>query len=315
VLEAKRFQVVHFDHPHTALLFKLVRKLQPQARTILDAHNVEADIVERLADAGPRWKRPLLRWQASRVRRLEKRLARAMDLVLTCSEKDGEEFRGLGAKKVRVVPNGIPPLLTAPAADRTDVVFVGSLDWHPNVDAALTLARDIWPLVRGTLPGARLVLVGRNPPHAIRELAGPDVVVTGAVESVAPFLRRARATAIPLRIGSGTRIKILEAWAAGIPVIASRIAAEGLPYTDGKDVLLAEDPMQFARALQRVWKDPALAQRMMSEGRRTVEPFSPSRVAQRLIESYCEELAAASGSRGSDDRYKRAYSDAIAATS
>jgi glycosyltransferase involved in cell wall biosynthesis len=265
--------------------------------------------VERLAESAPRWQRKGLRWQAGRIRELERALARNLDLVFTCSEKDAAAFREMGARRVRVVPNAIPPLPAPLVAQRRDVVFVGSLDWRPNADAAVLLAKEIWPRCRALLPGARLVIVGRNPPLAIQGLASRDVLVEGSVPSVRPYLDRAFATAIPLRAGSGTRIKILEAWAAGVPVVASRIAAEGLPYSDGKDLVLAEEPGEFARALVRLWRDQQLAESLAKEGRRTVEPFTAEKVGETVARDYRELLDPESARL-----YNEAYAPAMAAT-
>ncbi len=309
LLESERFDFIHFDHPHTALAWPQIKRMQPQARLVLDAHNVEAEIVERLAESAPRWQRKGLRWQAARIRELERELASKTDLVLTCSEKDAAVFREMGAQRTRVVPNAIPPLPPPLVAQRHDVVFVGSLDWRPNSDAAVLLAKEIWPRCRALLPGARLVIVGRNPPLGVQALAAHDVLIEESVPSVRPYLDRAFATAIPLRAGSGTRIKILEAWAAGVPVIASRIAAEGLPYTDGKDVILAEEPGEFARALVRLWRDRQQAEELAREGRSTVEPFTAEKIAETVARDYRELLAPESARRYSD-----AYASAIAAT-
>lgn len=308
LLETEKFDFVHFDHPHTALSWPQIRRLQPQARLVLDAHNVEAEIVERLAESAPRWQRKGLRWQAGRIRELERELARNLDLVLTCSEKDAQAFREMGARRVRVVPNAIPPLSPPLVAHRRDVVFVGSLDWRPNADAAVLLAKEIWPRCRALLPGARLVIVGRNPPLHVQALGAHDVHVMGSVPSVQPYLDGAFATAIPLHAGSGTRIKILEAWAAGVPVVASRIAAEGLPYTDGKDLMLAEEPGEFARALVRLWRDRPLAEELARAGRKTVEPFTADRIARELARDYLELLEPASARP-----YNDAYAPAMAA--
>jgi polysaccharide biosynthesis protein PslH len=309
LLEATKYDFIHFDHPHTALTWPQIKRLQPEARLVLDAHNVEAEIMERLAETAPRWQRKGLRWQAARIHELERDLARNVDLVLTCSEKDANAFREMGARRVRVVPNAVPPLAPALVAQRHDVVFVGSLDWRPNADAAALLAKEIWPRCRALLPGARLVIVGRNPPLQVQALASHDVAIEGSVPSVRPYLDRAFATAIPLRAGSGTRIKILEAWAAGVPVIASRIAAEGLPYSDGKDLILAEEPGEFARALVRLWRDRQLADALAREGLRTVEPFTADRIAQDVARHYRELLEPDSARPYSD-----AYAPAIAAT-
>src|SRR5438093_4358647 len=238
---------------------------------------------------------------------LERELARNVDLVLTCSERDAGAFRDMGARRVRVVPNAIPPLEAPLVAQRHDVVFVGSLDWRPNADAAVLLAKEIWPRCRALLPGARLVIVGRNPPLNVQALASHDVAIEGSVPSVRPYLDRAFATAIPLRAGSGTRIKILEAWAAGVPVIASRIAAEGLPCSDGKDLILAEEPSDFARALVRLWRDRQLADELVREGLRTVEPFTAEKIEQDVVRYYRELLDPESASQS-----RAAYASVIA---
>ena len=309
LLEAQKFDFIHFDHPHTALTWPQIKRLQPEARLVLDAHNVEAEIMERLAETAPRWQRKGLRWQAARIHELERDLARNFDLVFTCSEKDADAFREMGSQRVRVVPNAIPPLAPPLVAQRHDVVFVGSLDWRPNADAAVVLAKEIWPRCRALLPGSRLVVVGRNPPLHVQALASHDVSIEGSVPSVRPYLDQAFATAIPLRAGSGTRIKILEAWAAGVPVIASRIAAEGLPYTDGRDLILAEEPGEFARALVRLWRDRQLADDLVREGRRTVEPFTAEKIAEEVVRDYLELLEPAKARP-----YNEAYAPAIAAT-
>jgi glycosyltransferase involved in cell wall biosynthesis len=309
LLETERFDAVHFDHPHTALSWPLIRKLQPDAKLVLDAHNVEAEIIERVAETAPRWQRPAMRWQASRIRQLESELARQLDMVFTCSDRDAEAFQEMGARNVRVVPNSIPPVKPSAVAERRDVIFVGSLDWRPNADAAIELAKEIWPRCKALLPGARLVIVGRNPPAQIQALASHDVLVTGSVLSVQPFLDGAFATAIPLRAGSGTRIKILEAWAAGVPVVASRIAAEGLPYKDERDLLLAEDPAQFARALVRLWRDQKLADQLIAEARRTVRPFTPEHIAETVARHYAELFG-----NDSARSYSAPYEEAMAAT-
>jgi polysaccharide biosynthesis protein PslH len=308
LLETEQFDAVHFDHPHTALSWPLIRKLQPHAKLVLDAHNVEAEIIERVAETAPRWQRGAMRWQASRIRELERELARQLDLVFTCSDRDATAFEEMGARNVRVVPNAIPPIKPSAVAERRDIVFVGSLDWRPNADAAIELAKEIWPRCKPLLPGARLVIVGRNPPPQVQALASHDVIVTGSVVSVQPFLDGAFATAIPLRAGSGTRIKILEAWAAGVPVVASRIAAEGLPYEDERDLLLAEEPGQFARALVRLRRDRPLAEQLVHDARRTVRPFTQEHIAKTVAKHYAE-LFETDSARS----YSAPYEEAMAA--
>jgi glycosyltransferase involved in cell wall biosynthesis len=144
----------------------------------------------------------------------------------------------------------------------------------------------------------------------VQALQSRDVIVTGSVPAVQPWLDGAFATAIPLRAGSGTRIKILEAWAAGVPVVASRIAAEGLPYRDGHDLLLAEQPGEFARALVRLWSNRQLAAELARAGRQTVAPFTPEEIGLTVARHYRDVLGLESARP-----YSAAYAEAIAATS
>ena len=297
LLQQQRFEVVHFDHPHMGQLLPVVRKMQPWARIVLDEHNVEAQVIDGFA-ALLRWpQRALLRRQAARVMALERRLVQEADATLACSEINAAELRRLGARHVEVIPNGIG--LNSEALgqwqDRRLLVFIGSLDWRPNVDAAMRLVTKIWPRARDAMPGSLLAIVGRNPPPRLVACSSECVLITGRVKSVAPYLRMARATAIPLRAGSGTRIKILEAWAAGVPVISSRLGAEGLAYEDHENLLLAESDQEFADAMVRVWHDSDLAHRLTSAGAQTATRYEQAKIGQRLVSFYAGWLSAAEG--------------------
>jgi glycosyltransferase involved in cell wall biosynthesis len=199
------------------------------------------------------------------------------------------------------------------------LIFIGSLDWPPNVDAAQRLALRIWPLARRHLPEARLVIAGRSPPPRIRSLACERIVVTGRVDSVAPVLRQARASAIPLRAGSGTRIKILEAWAASVPVVANSLAAEGLDYVNQENLLLAETDEEFAASIIRIWEDPVLAARLARGGERMAARYEQSKIGDRLVETYFGWLSGSvadeAQSLGTTEYGSTAYKSANARTS
>lgn len=292
LLQEQEFDIVHFDHPHMGQLLPMVRRAQPQARVLLDEHNVEAHLLQGYA-ALLKWPQSLLlRRQAARVMALERRLVRQVDATLACSDENAADLRRLGARRVSVVPNGVTvdPEARGPWKDRNGLVFIGSLDWRPNVDAAMRLVNRIWPRVRNVISGSHLTIVGRRPPQRLRDCASERVRVTGRVDSVAPYLRSARATAVPLRAGSGTRIKIIEAWAAGVPVIANRLAAEGLAYSNGQNVLIADSDDDFADAIARVWHDPDLAARLASRGEQTAARYDPAKIGQRLVSFYANGL-------------------------
>lgn len=293
LLRSQTFDVVHFDHLHTAQLWPIARRFQPDARIVLDQHNVEAQIVERMAPLAKPHLRLPLRWHGKRLRRMESQIVANVDAVLACSALDAAQFEQMGARHVEVVANGAtfePGKLLAPPVKR-DVVYVGSFDWWPNIDGALFLAKEIWPLAKARLPDARLMIVGRNPPASVKALEDERVVVTGGVPSVAPYLHGARAAAVPLRAGSGTRLKIIEAWAYGLPVVSTRLGAEGLPVEDGVNALLAETPAEFAEALARVASDDALAKRLSEGALRAAAEFHPERIGEKLAAFYREKLS------------------------
>jgi glycosyltransferase involved in cell wall biosynthesis len=210
-----------------------------------------------------------------------------VDAVLSCSQLDAEVLRRAGAREVHLIPNGVElRQLPASLEPRDTVSFVGSYDWRPNVDAAVVLAREIWPRVRQACPGLRLALIGRKPPPLVRELAADDIDVTGRVDDVAPWLLRSLATAMPLRAGSGTRLKVLEAAAARVPIIATRLASEGLPFDDGVHLLHAETPEEFVAALLRLRREPALAARLTEAAWQVAQEHDWRRIGARLVELY-----------------------------
>ena len=287
LLAEQDVDLVHFDHLHAAQLLPDARALTPRARAVMDAHNVEAQVAERLAQVS-RW--PLsgvLRRQARAIARLEARAVRGVDAVLCCSELDAKALRRAGAREVHLVPNGVE-LRPVPATrePRDTVAFVGSFDWRPNVDAAVVLAREIWPRLRQAYPGLHLALIGRKPPPLVRELAADDVEVTGRVDDVSPWLLRSFATAMPLRAGSGTRLKVLEAAAARVPIVATRLASEGLPFVDGTHLLHAETPEAFVEALVRLRREPDLAGRLAEAAWRVAQDHDWRRIGARLVELY-----------------------------
>ena len=287
LLSKQEVDLIHFDHLHAAQLLPDARALAPRVRAVMDAHNVEAQVAERLAEVS-RW--PLsavLRRQAAAIARLESRSVQELDAVLSCSELDAAALRRAGAREVHLVPNGVELRQLPPAREgRNTVAFVGSYDWRPNVDAAVVLAREIWPRLRKACPGLRLALIGRKPPPAVRDLATDDVEVTGRVDDVAPWLLRSFATAMPLRAGSGTRLKVLEAAAARVPIVATRLASEGLPFRDGTHLLHAETPEEFVDALLRLRRDPGLASRLTDGAWPVAEEFDWRRIGARLVELY-----------------------------
>ena len=244
------------------------------APIVLDAHNVEADVMATLAAGEARpWARWRWEWEARKLERVERAAAGAVDAVVTTSEEDAARFRAWGARRVVVVPNGVDTEAVpfAPVTDRPEIVYVGQYGYRPNERAALELVDDVLPLVAAEVPETRVRLVGRNPTEALRQRESPSVEVVGPVADVVPYLHGARVLGVPLRAGSGTRLKILEAMAAGTPVVSTPLGAAGIDARPGVDLLLAESPSELAAGITRVLRDDDLAQGLSAAGRALVE--------------------------------------------
>jgi sugar transferase (PEP-CTERM/EpsH1 system associated) len=295
------------------------------APMVLFTHNVEAEIWRRHVLNARGLARLFLRTQWRRMLALEGAALARADLVLAVSEADRETFDRLHPGRVRrchVVPTGVdtayfrPPV--AGDADPRRLVFTGSMDWLPNEDAMLHFCREILPAVRRSEPGVSLQIVGRDPTPAVRRLARePGVEVTGTVDDIRPYLARAGAVVVPLRVAGGTRLKIFEAMAMGKAVVATSVGAEGLPVADGRDLLIADDPERFAAAVVRVIRDADLRGRLGAAARHLVESrYDWAVVAGALDDALEAALARAEVARparlgGARDRAApRAASDA-----
>jgi glycosyltransferase involved in cell wall biosynthesis len=249
----------------------------PAAPRVLMAPNVDTLIWQRYHETE---RHPLKRWyirsQWRKFERMERRVFAEVDRVVVVSPEDAALVRTLfGVDRVDVVDNGIDRSYfegVRPAGSPGTLLFLGSLDWRPNLDAVGLLLDRIFPAVRAEVPDARLVIVGRNPPgwlaQRVRSLA--NVELHADVADVRPFLAASGALVVPLRIGGGSRLKILEALACGLPVVSTRIGAEGLYLEAGRDLVVVDGVEQMAAALIECIRDPQRALRVAESGRRLV---------------------------------------------
>jgi sugar transferase (PEP-CTERM/EpsH1 system associated) len=279
LLSRERFDLLVCDFLFPAV--NLPRRLP--CPSVVFTHNVELEIWRRHADTQRgALARALFRSQARRMFRYESRTLARFDLILTVSDVDRDTIRALYGTRVsapiHVVPTGVDTEYFRPdaaAADPRHLVFTGSMDWRPNEDGMLHFVRDILPLIRRGEPGVTLSIVGRAPTPAVRRLAREGgIEVTGRVDDVRPHVARGGVYVVPLRIGGGTRIKIFEAMAMGRAVVSTTIGAEGLPVRDGHDILIADDPRQFADAVTRLMRDTKARSALETAARRTVERYS-----------------------------------------
>lgn len=284
-----RPDLVYCDH---LSMFEYGRRLGVPA--LIDAHNVEYRLYARYAALGTKWTpRGLMYARESRVLERYERLA-CLDanLVLAVSDVDADAIRELtgGQAHVRTVPIALDVEAVTPIARLTsspELVFLGGLHWPANADAIAEFAAQMLPSIRQAVPDARLTVVGRDDVRAaaeLRRIAG--VRLSGTVENIDPYLRDSRVMIVPLRVGSGTRVKILDALTRGLPVVSTTLGCEGLAVISGRDVLMADDAGAFVRDVVRVLRDTELAMALAREGRRVAyDHHRVAAVAPKLLDA------------------------------
>ncbi len=295
--------VVHIDHLQMA---QFVNFDQPLS-TVLDQHNVEYLIVKRISQTSPS---PLVRAYARiewpKLKKFESDACSKADVVLAVSDQDAQELKRLVSSREDNMPCGrIPAIETVPIGidtasilpvrrdlDSKNILFLGTMYWPPNIDCVLYFYREILPIVRQTLPDCSFTIAGQRPPAVIRELArDPIVRVTGYVADPREVASRCGVFVVPLRSGSGVRVKILDALAMGLPVVSTTIGAEGLAVQSGEHLLIADDPKDFAEAVVRVLTDGNLAEALGRRGRELVlQEYSWEVVGRRLLDVYERHL-------------------------
>jgi glycosyltransferase involved in cell wall biosynthesis len=241
-------------------------------RTILDLHNIESVLHMRCAEVESGVIGLVHRVFYKAARELEQRWIPGYSSVLATSHSDAALVRSIAPKcRVTMYPNAIPLVPEPPHSPDDSIVFSGNMEYHPNLDAVRYFAAEIWPILRERHPTLVWRLVGRNPDSVKPFTDDPRIQVVGSVADAVPELARSKIAVVPLRTGSGTRLKILEAWAAGIPVVSTSIGAEGLPGRDGEHLLLADSPAAFAGAVTRLLSCPELCRSFGMAGRLLVE--------------------------------------------
>jgi glycosyltransferase involved in cell wall biosynthesis len=267
----------------------------------IDFHNLDSEIWERTgrtASFGP--ERLFARTQAPRVRRLERRLAAAAAGLSCVSRRDARVLVEAGAAaEPLVVPNGVDLSryrFRAGPAEREVVFFVGDLSWPPNAEAVRWFGREIWPTIRELRPGASAEILGRGAPKDLARLATKEFVLAGEGGDTRPRWARAAVAVVPLLAGGGTRLKILEAAACGVPVVATSVGADGLDLVPDTEIRVRDGAQEFAAAVAQLLADPAATARQAAAARARVEA---SYGWEKIGRAFAAELArrAAAGGR------------------
>ena len=303
VLRTKRFDVVNLEF--SFLGHCDLRQAPPGERLprlVVDSHNIDYDLARQYARAGSSLARRLYagaNWR--KLRREELGTYRDADGVYLCSAADEQrlldEVRGI---RTAVIPNAADveyyqPRPTDPPPDGRTVVFFGLLSYVPNVDGVIHFLQDIWPRIAEAYPKASCKIVGGRAPPSLLALAGPRVELTGFVSDLRPHLAAAAAVVVPLRLGGGTRLKIVEAMAMGKAIVSTALGAEGITAVPGRDLLIEDEPAAFADAVNRLLAEPGLAARIGQSARQqAVERYTWSGAARELEGFYRRILEASS---------------------
>ncbi|MCF7785106.1 MAG: glycosyltransferase family 4 protein [Prosthecobacter sp.] len=297
-LKEERFDVVVADFLFPAASLPWELKAASKCPWVLFQHNVESMIWRRRAEGKTGAAALYYQGQRDRMLRFERQASRRFDGVLAVSEEDARIFKEEMqlSNVLGVVPTGVDldyfQSVPRSASAVPTVVFMGSMDWYANVDGVKWFVEAVWPLVQRQMPQARFVVVGRKPPPEILALAtsGRNIEVTGTVPDVRPFLRGADVIVVPLRIGGGTRLKIYEAMAAEVPVVSTRIGAEGLSVEDGLHVLLADSAEDTAAQVLKVLRTPVLAAELARHALEEVARPCSWAAAAQIFEAACVGL-------------------------
>jgi glycosyltransferase involved in cell wall biosynthesis len=300
VLRARRFDVVNLEF--SFLGGCNLREAPPGEKVpvlVVDSHNIDYDLARQYARDGSSLVRRLYagaNWR--KLRREELATYRDADGVYLCSAADERRLLDeVSTARTAVIPNAADveyyqPRSSDPPPDGRTVVFFGLLSYVPNIDGVIHFIQAIWPRIAGLHPEARCKIIGGRPPPALLELAAPRVELTGFVSDLRPHLAAAAAIVVPLRLGGGTRLKIVEAMAMGKAIVSTSLGAEGIEAVPGRDLLVEDEPAAFADAVIQLLAEPGLAARIGQSARRlAVERYSWNGAARALEDFYRRILA------------------------
>jgi sugar transferase (PEP-CTERM/EpsH1 system associated) len=298
LLAGERFDVVQLEFSQMGAYQTL-----PGVPSILDAHNIEHDLLRRIAGTGSLPRRLFNQIEYRKYRREEIAAWRRASCCIATSPGDAEAIGREIGRLVDIVPNGVDlevfRRMPLDGTDPSTLVFVGAMRYQPNAEATILFVEEILPRLRRQLPEARLTIVGADPPAAVRGLGQvPGVQVTGTVPDVRPWVREAGAVVVPLLNGGGTRLKILEAFAMGRPVVSTTIGAAGIEARDGEHLLIADTPEQVARAIARLATEPGLREWLVERAYALVRDRYQWPAAAERLDAVYDACSGAAARRG-----------------
>ncbi|MBM4329738.1 MAG: glycosyltransferase [Deltaproteobacteria bacterium] len=283
ILKERGYQAVILDFWNLAEYYlPLVRKYSSSSKVIIDS--VDIHFLREIREAELKNDEKLKR-KALQNREREIAIYRKADRVWVVTPDDKKAIEGfMGNAPIDIIPNVHEKIDQEKTFEETaDLLFVGNFNHKPNIDAAQFLCRGIFPAIQKELKDVKLFLVGNNPPESVKALASEHIIVTGYVPDLSPYLSKARISLSPLRYGAGMKGKIGEALSWGLPVVTSSIGAEGMGLVDGRDVLISDEPEQFAAQVARLYRDKEMWNRLSANGKNKVQrEWSPDALKTRL---------------------------------
>lgn len=289
VLQEETFDIIHVESLFLTPYLPLIRKYS-KAPVLLRAHNVEHLIWQRIAKSE---RNPFRRWYLKKLalalRAYECEHLNAYDGVVSITDNDARLLREMGCRKpIVAIPFGISPeSLENVEVEPNSLFHLGSMDWMPNLEGIRWFLDNVWPKVHEAMPQLTLYLAGRKMPDDLMRLDMEGVKVVGEVPDAMYFIATKQINVVPLLSGSGIRVKIIEAMSAGKTVIATTIGAEGIAYTEGRDLLVADTPEQFVQQIRRCVDDPDFCQSVGRSAYRLIaEEYSNERLTQKMLDFY-----------------------------
>lgn len=296
ILKAEEFDIVHIESIFLAPYLPAIRRYG-NAKVVLRAHNVEHEIWRRIASQTPNMaKRWYLKKLALALRMYELEHLNAFDAIVCITQTDADYFRNTlspeGHKCKRpmmVIPFGIrmPEIAGETSVIPNSLYHIGSMDWMPNQESIEWLLTDIWPLIHSQEPQVSLYLAGRKMPERFLEKSGDGLYVEGEVADANAYIADKQINVVPLLSGSGIRVKIIESMAAGKVVVTTSVGAQGIDYENGKNILIANTPQEFADQIKRLADNPSLCREIGQNARRLAEEhYDRNRLGKQLVDFY-----------------------------
>lgn len=285
LVKERTFDVIHADQFTMPQFVPLSNPSSEHYVRVFDAHNANWSVMRRLKNDAPFYLKPVFAVEERRIKRYEGQMVSKFEFTLAVTEIDrkllGEAVQEAhgprdAAERIITIPIAVDtqdaqPVKRSPHA--LNIVTIGTLHYQPNADGIRWFINEVYPLVRQELPEISLTIIGKNPPADFVQLAeqNPQVKVTGYVPDLVPYLEQSTLMVVPVRVGGGMRVRILEAFARAIPVVTTTTGLEGIEARPGEDVLVADEPERFAQEVIRLAKNPALQAQLSDNGRRLAE--------------------------------------------